>query len=80
MKFTTIEQLASFVLIRDLQALIPQVTTKKSVQLIQQRMEQIRRERYRAKCRAELNRQSQSEWQTGLWWASQGKSSVDYSR
>jgi hypothetical protein len=80
MKFTQIEQLASFVLIRDLQALVPQVTTKKSVRLIQQRMEQIRRERYVSRCRAELNRQSQSEWQTGLWWASQGKSSVDYSR
>jgi hypothetical protein len=80
MKFTTIQELEGYKLISQLKALIPQVTTKKSVQLIQQRMEQIRRERYRAKCRAELNRQSQSEWQTGLWWASQGKSSVDYSR
>jgi hypothetical protein len=80
MKFTQISQLASFVLIRDLQALVPQVTTKKSVRLILQRMEQIRRERYVARCRAELNRQSQSEWQTELLWASEGRAHVDRRR
>ena len=80
MKFTTIQELEGYKLISQLKALVPQVTTKKSVRLIEQRMEQIRRERYVSRCRAELNRQSQSEWQTGLWWASQGKSSVDYSR
>ena len=78
MKFTQIEELAGYKLIRDLKALIPQVTTKRSVKLILQRMEQIRRERYVAKCRAAEWRQSQSEWQTEHTWASEGRAVIDY--
>jgi hypothetical protein len=78
MKLTQLEELASYKLIRDLKALIPQVTTKRSVKLIEQRMELIRRERYVAKCRAAEWRRGQSEWQTEHTWASEGRAVIDY--
>jgi hypothetical protein len=78
MKFTKIEELAGYKLIAPLKALVPQVTTKKSVKLIEQRMELIRRERYVAKCSAAEWRRSESEWQTEHTWASEGRAVIDY--